>query len=580
MSKLGVELHDDFVWFRVWAPFAKSVAVKGDFSNWQEIPLQKSDKTTENGVWSVKVDGVKPGQSYLYAIVGYDGKPVNKNDPRARALTGSDHGMSVIGDEDFDWGDDDKFTAPPVENQVIYELHVGTFARPDAATTATFADAVAKLDYLKKLGITTIELMPVTSMAAGFGWGYAPSALYSVEDSYGGMFGLKKIVQEAHQHGLAVILDLVYNHFLTTDLWRFDGWYENNGGGIYFYNDVRGHTPWGDRPDYGRPEVRDFILDNVAMWLNDYHIDGMRLDSTIYLRNINGRNNDPSGDIPEAWQLLGDITSLAHRIKPNALMIAEDCSGNAWITKPLAEQGCAFNSQWDLGLPHVVRGALGVINEMPGLQHLVDVMGQKFNDDWRQRVVFADSHDTAANGGVRLIAAAETDPHDVDARRIAILSSAVALTTPGIPMLLAGSEFLQGGNFNDWKALDWQNLAQFTGVVKAHQHLIALRRNQYGDSGGLLSGDLKILAQDETNKVLVYQRGQDQAQPVIVVVNFSEQKIANYKLPIAAGNWRVRFNSSWKGYSADFTELKIDTIDPSTSVDLPPHVVLILTRIN
>jgi 1,4-alpha-glucan branching enzyme len=294
------------------------------------------------------------------------------------------------------------------------------------------------------------------------------------------------------------------------------------------------------------------------------------------LRNVNGHNNDPDGDIPEAWQLLGDITSLAHRVKPNALMIAEDCSNNAWITKPLAEQGCAFDSQWDLGLPHVIRGALGVDNEIPGLQNLVNVMMQKFNGDWRQRVVFADSHDTAANGGERLIAAAETNPHNVDARRIAILSSAIALTTPGIPMLLAGSEFLQGGDFNDWKALDWQNLTRFNGVFKAHQHLISLRRNQYGNSGGLLSGDLKILQQDETNEVLVYQRGQNQMQPVIVIVNFSEQKITNYKFPITAGRWRVCFNSSWKGYSDDFTELKIDAVDQSTVADLPPHVVLIL----
>lgn len=580
MSKLGVELHDNFVWFRVWAPFARSVAVKGDFSNWQEIPLAKSNKESEAGVWSVQVKNAKPGQSYLYDIVGYDGQSLAKNDPRARALTDGDNSRSVIVDDDFDWGGDDQFVAPSIESQVLYELHVGTFARPDAATTATFAGAITKLDYLKDLGITTIELMPITSMATSFGWGYEPGALYSVDNVYGGMFGLKNFIKEAHRRGLAVILDLVYNHFMKTDLWRFDGWYANDGDGIYFYNDVRGHTPWGERPDYGRAEVRDFILDNVAMWLSDYHVDGMRLDSTIYLRNINGRNNDPSGDIPEAWQLLGQINKLAHDIKPRALMIAEDCSGNNWITKPATDQGCAFDSQWDLGLPHVIRGALGVNNEMPGLDHLVDVMSQKFNDDWRQRVVFADSHDTAANGGARLISAAERDPHDVDARHIAILSSAVALTTPGIPMLLAGSEFLQGGDFNDWNALDWQNLQQFSGVVKAHQHLIALRRNQYGDSGGLMSGELKILDQNESDKVLIYQRGQDNNQPVVVVASFNEQRINNYHLALPAGHWRVRFNSSWKGYSADFAELKIDFADQSTVVTLTPHVVLILTLAN
>ena len=578
MSKLGVELHSDFAWFRVWAPFARHVAIMGDFTDWQEVPLKKSEKFFEDGTWLAKIKNVEPGQAYQYSIVGYHGQKLTKNDPRAKVLTDSDQGLSVVSDDRFNWENDEEFTILPADQQVIYEMHIGTFARPDAATGATFADAITKLDYLKSLGVTTVELMPITSMAASFGWGYAPSALYSVENIYGGMFGLKSFVKEAHKRGLAVILDLVYNHFMTTDLWQFDGWYENKRGGVYFYNDIRGDTPWGGRPDYGRVEVREFILDNVAMWFTDYHIDGMRMDSTIYLRNINGRNNDPSGDIGEAWQLMSEINRLAHEMKPGAIMVAEDCSGNEWITKLTDSGGCGFDSQWDLGLPHVIRGALGVESEMPGLVHLVDVMSQSFNNDWQQRIVFADSHDTAANGGARLIAATETDPHSVDARRIAILSSAIALTTPGIPMLLAGSEFLQGGDFNDWKALDWENLEQFAGIVEAHRHLIALRRNDYDDSGGLASGDLKILTQDDDAKILAYQRGDDAQQPVIVVANFNEKKVKNYKLPILSGQWKVRFNSSWKGYSADFSELNISTADNETVVDLPSHVVLILTE--
>ncbi|MDR0957002.1 MAG: 1,4-alpha-glucan branching protein, partial [Candidatus Nomurabacteria bacterium] len=398
MSKLGVELHKTFAIFRVWAPFAKNVAVQGDFSNWTEIAMTKKS----GGVWEVKITDVEAGQSYRYIITTQDDKRLEKNDPRARALTDGDNGVSVIATDDFDWGNDDDFQMQPRDKQVVYEMHIGTFNRPDAATSGTFATASEKLDYLRDLGITTIELMPVTAMAmggGGGGWGYSPRSIYAVQDSYGGAAGLKSFIKAAHERGIAVVLDIVYNHFFSDTLWQFDGWSEDGHGGIYFYSDERGNTPWGERPDYGRSEVRDFILDNVAMWLADYHLDGLRLDSTIYMRNVNGKNNDPAGDIADAWKLLQDITTLAHKIKPEALMIAEDCAGNEWITKSVADGGCGFDAQWDLGLPHVIRGALGVAGEPSGLSHLTDVMQQNFNGDFYQKVIFADSHDTAANGG-------------------------------------------------------------------------------------------------------------------------------------------------------------------------------------
>lgn len=575
MSKLGVELHDSYAIFRVWSPFAEAISVMGDFSNWQPIQMTKDDAN----IWSVRIKGVQPGNAYKYQIKGYDHLVHAKNDPRARVLTDSDDGKSVVTDGRFDWSGYETVTMPSREQQVIYELHVGTFNRPDPATPGTFASAVERLDYLKDLGVTTIELMPVTSMAQSFGWGYAPSAIYSVESLYGGAYGMKTFVKEAHQRGLAVVLDVVYNHFFpSTDLWRFDGWSENNRGGIYFYNDARGDTPWGGRPDYGRPEVCSFILDNVSMWLNEYHVDGFRVDSTIYLRNTAGQNNDPANDIPDAWRLMMDINNLTHKIKPDALMIAEDCSGNGMITTATDRGGAGFDAQWDLGLPHVIRGALHVGMEQPGLQNLANVLMQNFNGDWRQRVVFADSHDTAANGGARVVAVAQRDTHSVNARRIAVLSSAIALTAPGIPMLLAGSEFLQGGDFNDWNSLDWQNTQKFSGIVAAHRDLIALRTNKYGDTAGLQSGYIKVLMQDENCRVLMYQRGDDNNQPVIVVVNFSGIKWTNYKLYLPYGDWQVRFNSSWKGYSSDFMNTQLDKVNASQTVTLSPYGVLILSK--
>ena len=145
-------------------------------------------------------------------------------------------------------------------------------------------------------------------------------------------------------------------------------------------------------------------------------------------------------------------------------------------------------------------------------------------------------------------------------------------------MIFAGSEFMQGGDFNEWHALDWENADQFSGVVEAHRHLIALRTNQYGNTGGLMSGEYRVLLQDENCRVLMYQRGSDNYQPVIVVANFSDYKWKGYKLPLPYGDWNVVFNSSWRGYSTDFSELKLDTINAGMTIDLPPQVVLILTK--
>ena len=203
MAKLGVELHESFAIFRLWAPFAQKVSVGGDFSNWENIPLTKDEKT---GIWEAKIKRVEPGSSYKYEILGFDNLAHHKNDPRAKVLTDSDVGKSVVADNDFSW--DGFEDTPPIsrDKQIIYELHIGTFVRPDAATSGTFATAIEKLDYLKDLGVNTIELMPITSMATSNGWGYAPNALYSVESLYGGMFGLKSFIKEAHRRGLQPLL--------------------------------------------------------------------------------------------------------------------------------------------------------------------------------------------------------------------------------------------------------------------------------------------------------------------------------------------------------------------------------------
>ncbi len=197
---VGLTFREGWTVFRLWAPFATAVSVEGDFNKWQEIPLNSEN----DGYWSVEVEGVEPGSTYKYVVTAADGEKLLRNDPRSLQMTESADGVSVVPDMEFDWGAD-AYVAPPKEQVVIYEMHIGTFNRADKATIGTFYNAIEKLDYLKELGITTIELMPITSMSRGFGWGYAPNNLYSVESSYGGRKGFMEFVKECHKREIGVI---------------------------------------------------------------------------------------------------------------------------------------------------------------------------------------------------------------------------------------------------------------------------------------------------------------------------------------------------------------------------------------
>ena len=580
---VGVITHKNGVSFRVWAPFANQGLLTGTFNNWTPVPMASE----EDGYWFLLVENARAGQEYKYLIKNGD-KELFRNDPRSLQLTTAD-GNSVIVATNFDWQGDD-FVAVPVNQQVVYELHIGTFNRVDASTIGTFEQAMAKLDYLADLGINTIELMPISTMAMDRGWGYASDYIYSVESLYGGRHAFLEFVRAAHQRGIGVTLDVVYNHFgpdEKLDLWQFDGWSEDNKGGIYFYNDWRSKTPWGEtRPDYGRPEVQQYILDNVRMWLQDCHLDGLRVDSTIYMRNFNGWNNNPEGDIQDGWNILQHITDLGHKIKPEALLIAEDVSGNEAITKPITDGGAGFTTQWEVTFPQILRNVLDAIDDKDRhLSDLADELQRNYNGDAFARVLYSDSHDSAGNGGARLNEdIAPGKPDSLFARKRSLLASSIVLTAPGIPMLFQGQEFMQPGSFNDWQALDWSNVVHFAGIVLATKHLIALRKNEHDNTLGLSGQSLKIIHASDDSKVLAYHRW-DQGgagDDTVVVINFSNQDFPEYQLDFPrSGSWKVRFNSDWKGYSQEFKGLELSDVqvnDGKGSVLIAAYTAIILSQ--
>jgi len=355
---MGAIPHADGVAFRVWAPHADSVSVIGSFNDWKEDA--HAMRSEGDGMWYVDIPDAMFGHEYKFLITNGDQK-LQKNDPYARQVTNS-VGNSVIADTEFDWTGDD-FVMPDWNHLVIYEMHVGTFNRENEDEVGTFNGVRKKLDYLKWLGVNTIQIMPTAEFAGDLSWGYNPAHIFAVESAYGGPKELKKLVKDAHERGIAVVMDVVYNHFGPSDLdlWQFDGWTENDKGGIYFYNDWRSETPWGDtRPDYGRGEVRQFIFDNAMMWLHEYHMDGLRYDMTLYIRSVDGSDDRA---IPEGWSLAQWVNREIGNRFPKKITIAEDLRTNAAITTDEEHGGANFGSQWDAEFVHPVREAVKVPND-------------------------------------------------------------------------------------------------------------------------------------------------------------------------------------------------------------------------
>jgi 1,4-alpha-glucan branching enzyme len=550
----GALPHAQGTTFRVWAPAASAVSVVGTFNDWDNTahPLQAEG----DGNWAADLPGVKAGDGYKFALTTPTGK-LTRNDPYARAVTNSAGHSLVFDTLDFDW-EGDNFQMPAWNDLIIYELHIGTFNVKETGKPGTFRDVIERLGYLQSLGVNCLEIMPATEFPGAYSWGYNPSNPFALESDYGGAEAFRELVKAAHQHGIAVILDVVYNHFGPgdLDLWQFDGWQENDGGGIYFYNDWRAETPWGhNRPDYGRPEVRRYIRDNALMWLEDYHCDGLRMDAIAFIRNVKGEE-DPGADLPDGWSLMRWVNEEIRASQPWKITIAEDLRGNPAITAPTEAGGEGFSAQWSSSFIYPVHEALTAFADADRDMHAVSrAICTAYNGDAFQRVIYTESHDEVANGKSRL--PEEIAPGNVDnyfAKKRMVLGAGLTLTAPGIPMLFQGQEFLAPGSFNDTEPLEWDWAEAHAGLTQLYRDLIALRRDLRGVTPGLRGQGCHVFHVNNDDKVIAFARWDGNPEDAtIIVANFANRAHEGYTIGLPAeGEWTVRFNSDWAGYDADF----------------------------
>jgi len=552
--------------FRVWAPNATAVRVAGTFNAWNATshPLTSEG----NGFWSADVNFVYAGTQYKYVITGPAGT-IWKNDARANQLTNSTGNSIVVNHDAYAW-QTPNFRIANWNELVIYELHIGTFGQtPDGVLPANFDEARLKLDHLADLGVNAVQVMPIWEFPQNISWGYNGAHPYSVESSYGTPTDFKEFVDAAHARGIAVLSDLVFNHIgpNDVDLWQYDGWSQNAGGGIFFFQDGRSVTPWGNtRPDYGRGEVRSYIRDNVLYWLDEYRLDGHRMDGTKYIRKV-----DQAGpDIPEGWSLLQWINDSVDAAHPGKISICEDLDNNAWLTKTTGAGGAGFDAQWDAQFYWPVRGNLITPNDAD--RDMFAIRGAilaNYNADAFERVIYTESHDEVANGQSRMPEAIwPGNASSWYSKKRSTLGAAVVMTSPGIPMLFQGQELLEDGWFQDTDPVDWTKATTFGGIKALYKDLIALRKNTAGLTRGLTGQSTNVFHLNNAWKMIGLHRWMNggEKDDVVIVMNFSATPRYGYRVGFPRdGRWKVRFNSDWNGYDASFANTSTFDLDASYS---------------
>ena len=558
------------VTFRTWAPNATSVGVKGQFSGWATLAMTSEGSS---GYWSRDVAGAHAGQEYKYVINGSN----DRRDPRARRVTNS-AGNSLVHDPNgFDWGGVQAIN-PWQNDLVIYEMHVGSY-NAEAWLPSTFDQAIEKLDHLENLGVSAVQVMPISEYAGDRSWGYNPADLFAVESSLGGPDAFKRFVKACHQRGIAVIVDVVHNHYGPSDLslWQYDTWSQNGKGGIYFYNDSRSSTMWGEtRPDYGRTEVRNFIRDQIKMYLDECRVDGFRWDSVFSMIYY----NSGSSTLPDGQSLLAEINSMMGSQYPGRIRIAEDHA---------FDYSMNFDSQWNTVFHDDIKWQ---VTRQSDAERNMNWLADRLTA-WpsHQRVIYSESHDTVGdlNSKYRLVREIDSsNPWSIWARKRQLLAAATVLTSPGIPMIFQGQEMNEDWTFSNNTALRWSLTNTWKGIVRAYGDMISMRRNKLGGTQGLKGTGINAHHRDNVNKVIGYIRWDagGQADDVLVLSNFSVQKFTNNNYFVefpSAGTWYTWYNSDSTNYSADFngigpTQVVASGSPPKAAVNMGMYSTLVFSK--
>jgi 1,4-alpha-glucan branching enzyme len=576
-EKLGsyaLEINNSVgTYFSVWAPAAEKVSVIGNFNLWDRdhSPLKK--RLDGSGIWEGFILGITKGDIYKYSILGWDGLIREKADPFAKYCEVPPNNASIVWDHsEYEWNDNEwlnqrKKTAGESTPMTVYEVHLGSWKRVwnEKGRSLTYTELADELvAYVKNLGFTHVEFMPIMEHPYDPSWGYQVTGFFAPTSRFGKPEEFKLLVDKFHQAGIGVILDWVPSHF-PTDVWalaQFDGTF------LYEHADPRKgfHPDWKTNIfNFGRPEVNAFLISNALYWLGEFHIDGLRVDAVAsmifldysrnegqWIPNIYGGNENL-----EAITFLKELNNTVYKNFPDVVTIAEESTAYPGVSKPTFDGGLGFGQKWMMGWMHDTLKYFSL-----------DPLARKYHHDqitfsiiyaFSERFMLPLSHDEVVHMKGSMIG--KMPGSEKEKFEHLRLLYGYMYSHPGTKLLFMGAEI---GQYSEWafkKELDWFVLQypQHLGLY----HWVKDLNNFYKSHPALWHHSFSpegfewIDLQDWQSGILVYQRkGDEKTKPIIVVTHFTPVVRTGYRIGIPhKGKWSVVLNSDEVKYGGTGLEI-------------------------
>lgn len=509
--------------FRVLAPNADEVYIKGDFTSWENTRMTKN---TKYGYFFIKLDA-KPGDYYKYIVV-HEGNWVEKTDPFARAMDKEGDFASIITDDSYDFSDEefikqrDKNFDKPLN---IYEIHIGSWLRYN--DKVNFLDIVDKLvAYVKEMNYTHVEIMPITEYPYYPSWGYQSSGFFATSSRFGSPVDLKKFVDILHQNGIGVILDMVAVHF-ASDYFGLDHF---DGTGMYesIYPDLK-YSEWGSNNfDYSKGHVRSFMKSAMTYWLENFHFDGIRIDAVSYMIHYNGNKN--RGVHKDNIEFIKDLNKTIHEAFLNVMLIAEDSSDFPQVTGKVEDGGLGFDYKWDLGWMNDTLRYFKT-DSINRIDHQANINFSMFYF-YNERFILPLSHDEVVHMKGAMINKM-AGSYEEKFKQLKLLYT-YQMTHPGKKLNFMGNEIATFDEWNEHESINW-DILKFPTHDDIHRYVKDLN-SLYLESPAFFEKDYEEegfawkVVDDNINSVFAYERKANDER-YLVVLNMTNTYKGAFEIP-------------------------------------------------
>ena len=593
----SIEINGDKgVYFSVWAPFAKEVSVIGDFNNWYSESHKLLPRWDKSGIWEGFIPDLEWGTIYKYAIRTNQNVLLEKGDPFALSWEQNVQASSVVSTTWFNWNDENWMAERWKKNTLkapisVYEMHLGSWMRglDDPKRFFNYREIAERLvPYLKEMNFTHVEFMPVMEYPYDPSWGYQVTGFFAATSRFGSPQDLMFLIDELHKNNIGVILDWVPSHFPgdANGLHYFDGTF------LYEHEDPRKgfHPEWKSHIfNYGRPEVKSFLISNGMFWLDRYHADGLRVDAVTSMLFLDYARNEgewepniEGGNVNlEAKQFLQEFNTAVYKEFPDTMTIAEESSDFPMLTHPVHDGGIGFGMKWMMGWMH---DTLKYFKEDPiNRKYLHNKITFASMYMYNENYMMPLSHDEVVHGKSSLIYKMFGDEWQKFANLRALYT--FMYTNPGAKLLFMGSEFGQTNEWNFTQSLDWHLLEHH--IHKGMQEFVKDLNRLYTTETSLYenqfdpSGFEWVEANDDNNSIFIYLRkGSEENDVTMIVLNLTP-RVFDYKIGTNEGtNWEVILNSDDEKYGGSGVHAEIVDEEDDEWMFRPNAIILKLPALS